>query len=113
MGAITTHVLDTAHGTPARGLRIEAFRDGVRIADGLTNADGKLDQPVVEGAAFTTGRYEMLFHAADYMRARGVHLTEPPFYDVIRIAYGIADPTQHYHVPLLLSPYGYTTYRGS
>lgn len=111
MGRLTTHVLDTARGVPAAGLRIELFRDGARVAEAVTNADGRCDAPLLEGAGFATGRYELRFHAGDYLRAAGT-LPDPAFLDVIPIAFGIAEDA-HYHVPLLLSPYGYATYRGS
>jgi 5-hydroxyisourate hydrolase len=115
MGKLTTHVLDTAAGKPAAGLKIELFRDGgsTPLKTLETNADGRADGPILEGAGFTAGRYELRFHAGDYLRGRGADLTEPAFLDVIPIAFGIADPAGHYHVPLLLSPYGYSTYRGS
>lgn len=116
-GRLTTHVLDTAGGCPAAGIRIEVFRlaGGAReaLATLQTNADGRCDGPVLEGADFTAGTYELVFHAADYFRAAGVDLPEPPFLDVVPIRFGIAEPGQHYHVPLLISPYGYSTYRGS
>ena len=115
MGRLTTHVLDTATGKPASGLRIELFRLGEAspIKTIHTNADGRADAPLLEGDAFRPGRYELLFHAGDYLRALGVKLTEPAFLDVIPIRFGLADGAAHYHVPLLLSPYGYSTYRGS
>ena len=115
-GKLTTHVLDTARGEPARGLRVVLYRvEGDRrteVADAETNADGRLDAPMLEGDAFATGTYELEFHAADYLRASGLTLREPPFLDVVPIRFGMAEAT-HYHVPLLLSPYGYSTYRGS
>ena len=115
MGRLTTHVLDTAAGRPAAGLAIELFRLGggeERVAAVTTNADGRVDRPLLEGAALVAGVYELRFHAGDYLRASG-KLPEPPFLDVIPIRFGIAAPGEHYHVPLLLSPYGYSTYRGS
>lgn len=116
-GRLTTHVLDTARGRPAAGLRIEAFRlsDETRepLASLTTNADGRCDGPVLEGAAFRTGTYELLFHVAAYFRAAGVDMPQPAFLDAVPVRFGIADPGQHYHVPLLVSPYGYSTYRGS
>jgi 5-hydroxyisourate hydrolase len=115
MGRLTTHVLDTASGRPAAGLVVELWRDG--DADCLktvtTNADGRLDGPILEGDAFTAGTYELRFRAGDYLRGLGIELPEPAFLDVIPVRFGIADASQHYHVPLLLSPYGYSTYRGS
>ena len=112
MGRLTTHVLDTALGRPAAGLGIELFRLGdgeERLKAATTNADGRVDGPLLEGDAFAAGVYELRFH---YLRASG-HLPEPLFLDVIPIRFGIAAPGEHYHVPLLLSPFGYATYRGS
>lgn len=118
MTGLTTHVLDTASGTPAEGLRIDLYRltGEVRekIKQVVTNADGRVDGgPILLSETFLVGEYELVFHAGDYLRARGVELTEPAFLDVIPIRFGISDTTAHYHVPLLLSPYGYSTYRGS
>jgi 5-hydroxyisourate hydrolase len=115
MGRLTTHVLDTANGKPAAGLKIELFRAGpdVLLKTIRTNADGRADAPLLEGEGFAAGQYELRFHAGDYLRAAGVVLPEPAFLDVIPIRFGIADAAAHYHVPLLLSPYGYSTYRGS
>lgn len=116
MGRLTTHVLDQAAGRPAAGLRIELWRldgQGALLKTVTTNADGRCDGPLLEGGALTPGRYELRFHAGDYLRSSGVRLTEPAFLDVIPIQFGIADTAAHYHVPLLLSPYGYATYRGS
>jgi 5-hydroxyisourate hydrolase len=124
MGRLTTHVLDTASGTPAAGLKVELFRvdahatsPGASQATSLmvvtTNADGRIDAPLLEGTAFAAGVYELRFHAGDYLRKAGRALPDPLFLDVIPIRFGIADAEAHYHVPLLLSPYGYSTYRGS
>ena len=117
MGRLTTHVLDTSWGLPARAMRIELFhRDGaepVRLVDTRTNADGRCDAPLLEGAAFATGTYELAFHAGDYFAGRGVALPTPRFLDVIVIRFGLSAADAHYHVPLLVSPYGYSTYRGS
>ena len=117
MGRLTTHVLDTSLGRPAHGLRLTLDRlDGaarIRLAEGMTNDDGRLDAPLLDGAAFAPGTYEITFHAGAYLRATGQALPEPPFLDDIPIRFGIADPQAHYHVPLLLSPFGYSTYRGS
>jgi 5-hydroxyisourate hydrolase len=115
MGRLTTHILDTASGRPAAGLVVELWRvDAAHCLNRITtNADGRMDGPVIEGAAFTTGIYELRFRAGDYWRSCGIALAEPAFLDVIPVRFGIADPSQHYHVPLLLSPYGYSTYRGS
>jgi 5-hydroxyisourate hydrolase len=117
MGRLTTHVLDTSAGLPGRGIRIELFRieggQRTRIAEATTNADGRCDRPILEGEACSRGRYELVFHAGAYLKARGITLTDPAFLDEIPIRFGIASPDQHYHVPLLLAPYGYSTYRGS
>jgi 5-hydroxyisourate hydrolase len=116
VGRLTTHVLDTATGRPAAGLKIELYwLDGgdTHLKTIHTNHDGRADGPILEGSVFTAGLYELRFHAGDYLRAAGVSLPDPPFLDVIPIRFGIADPSAHYHVPLLLSPYGYSTYRGS
>jgi 5-hydroxyisourate hydrolase len=112
LGKLTTHVLDTALGKPAAGLRIDVWHDGL-IKTIVTNADGRADAPLLEDAAFTAGQYELRFHAGDYLRAQGLKMAEPLFLDVIPIQFGIADASQHFHVPLLLSPFGYSTYRGS
>ncbi|MGG7519029.1 hydroxyisourate hydrolase [Allorhizobium undicola] len=118
MTGLTTHVLDTALGKPAEGLRIHLMRmegdEAQLIKTVFTNADGRVDGgPVLAGEDFRPGQYELLFHAGDYLKAQGFALSEPPFLDVIPIRFGISDITAHYHVPLLLSPYGYSTYRGS
>jgi len=116
-GRLTTHVLDTASGNPAAGLRIELFRcDGEErssLRTATTNRDGRCDEPLLSGDAMTSGTYELVFHVGDYFRAQGAAGEEPPFLDIVPIRFGIADPAAHYHVPLLASPYGYTTYRGS
>lgn len=115
MGRLTTHVLDTAHGIPASGMRVElrAAESGEQLAGLATGADGRTDAPLLQGAALRAGRYTLTFHVADYFRALGVALPDPPFLDIVRIDFGIADPAQHYHVPLLVSPWSYSTYRGS
>ena len=116
MGRLTTHVLDTAAGRPAAGVAIELFRldpDRQRLASLATNADGRCDRPLLEGAALAAGQYELLFRIGDYFAAQGHALPRPRFLDEVVIRFGIAAPDQHYHVPLLISPYGYSTYRGS
>jgi 5-hydroxyisourate hydrolase len=115
MGRLTTHVLDTSTGRPATGLKVELFRDRQTdpVVTAVTNSDGRLDGPILEADALTADRYELRFHVADYFRALGVTLPEPPFLDIVPIRFGIADTAAHYHVPLLISPYGYSTYRGS
>jgi 5-hydroxyisourate hydrolase len=112
MGKLTTHVLDTARGCPAKGLKLELWRDDTRLKSVTTNGDGRVDGSILEGSAFTSGTYELRFFAGEYLRAHG-KLPEPLFLDVIPIRFGIADANQHFHVPLLLSPFGYSTYRGS
>lgn len=117
MGRLTTHVLDTATGCPAADLRIELYRiAGERrelLLSVTTNADGRCDGPLLQGEQFVRGTYELVFHAGAYLRASGVALPEPPFLDLVPIRFGIAVTDQHYHVPLLISAYGYSTYRGS
>lgn len=117
MGRLTTHVLDTALGRPGQGIRIEVFRlEGEQrtpLKAVTTNADGRCDAPILEGGDLQAGEYELVFHAGDYLRQQGVAASEPLFLDVIPLRFGVSDASQHYHVPLLLSPYGYSTYRGS
>ena len=116
-GFLTTHVLDTARGIPAAGLTIDLFRiEGetrAHIRSLTTNADGRTDSQILPADEFTTGTYELLFHAGDYLTAIGTPPETPRFLDIIPIRFGISDVDSHYHVPLLLSPFGYSTYRGS
>ena len=117
MGRLTTHVLDTSAGRPAGGIRIELFRldGGVRekLTELTTNDDGRCDAPLLDDVDFRCGEYELLFDAGAYFEATGVTLPEPKFLDVVTIRFGVAEADQHYHVPLLISPFGYSTYRGS
>lgn len=115
MGRLTTHVLDTALGRPAAGLKVELFRAGETeaLVTTETNVDGRVDAPLLSGDQMKAGTYELRFHAGDYLRRSGSELGGVPFLDVVPIRFGIASAEQHYHVPLLLSPFGYTTYRGS
>jgi 5-hydroxyisourate hydrolase len=118
MTGLTTHVLDTALGKPAVGLEIDLYRlngdDREKLKTVVTNHDGRVDGgPILIGESFVAGEYELVFKAGDYLRRLGIPLTDPAFLDVIPIRFGISDVSGHYHVPLLLSPYGYSTYRGS
>lgn len=117
MGKLTTHVLDTANGRPAAGMRIDFSRidaRGPRLIQTLhTNAEGRTDQPLLADDAMRAGEFELTFHVADYFRGDGRALADPPFLDLVPIRFGIADPGAHYHVPLLCSPWAYSTYRGS
>lgn len=111
---LTTHVLDTAHGCPAKGLAVTLTRvaDGRVLQSIRTNADGRADTPLLEGDQFQFGIYELSFAAGDYFRSLGLKLPEPAFLDLVPIRFGISE-RRHYHVPLLVSPYGFSTYRGS
>ena len=117
MGRLTTHVLDTARGVPGAGIVIDLYRhDGDKpayVKCVTTNEDGRCDAPLLEGPALTAGTYELVFHAGDYFRGLGLALPDPPFLDLVPIRFSVADENAHYHVPLLLSPWSYSTYRGS
>jgi len=117
MGKLTTHVLDTANGKPAAGVRIELSRAHGDVYRPLktvyTNADGRTDEPLLDTEAMMSGRYELVFHIAEYFRKLGTSMTAPPFLDQIPLRFAIADPALHYHVPLLATPWSYATYRGS
>ena len=119
MGHLSTHVLDTAHGCPAAGMTVTLQRVGpdgrAQTVKAVTlDADGRSDGgPLLDAAAMAAGRWRLLFEVAPYFRARGVDLADPPFVDTVQLDFGIADAGGHYHVPLLVSPYGYSTYRGS
>jgi 5-hydroxyisourate hydrolase len=117
MGHLSTHVLDTAHGCPAAGLRVTLQKieaaGPVVLKQFALNADGRADGPLLDASQMAVGAYRLLFEVAPYFRARGVELPEPPFIDVVQLDFGIADAAGHYHVPLLVSPYSYSTYRGS
>ena len=115
-GYLTTHVLDTAQGCPAAGLKIELFKLEVsgrtRVRTLVTNSDGRTDEKILPEAEFEIGEYELVFHAGVYLDASGAPVETPRFLDVIPLRFGMSEAT-HYHVPLLLSPFGYSTYRGS
>jgi len=114
---LSTHVLDTARGQPAAGMRVTLERvapEGTqRLGVYTLNAAGRNDAPLLAPDDFTAGTYRLGFAVADYFRAQGVALPEPPFLDVVWLDFGVAAPEQHYHVPLLVSPWSYSTYRGS
>ncbi len=122
-GHLSTHVLDTVHGCPAAGMRVTLSRfaadaaapqESAVIGQWTLNADGRTDGgPILVSAAMVCGRYRLAFHVGDYFRERGMKLAEPPFLDVVVIDFGIADPAGGYHVPLLVTPWSYSTYRGS
>jgi 5-hydroxyisourate hydrolase len=110
MGKLTTHVLDTAQGRPGAGILVELFRlegeTATPVASVTTNRDGRTDAPLLEGEKLRAGTYQLLFHVGAYFKSQG-------FLDAVPIRFTIADAAAHYHVPLLCSPWGYTTYRGS
>lgn len=114
MARVTTHVLDTARGTPGADIKIDFFVVGGErrlIGSAVTDRDGRADLGGQSGVS--PGVYELVFHAGDYFRRRGIAIADPPFLDVIPIRFGLADPQAHYHVPLIVSPWSYSTYRGS
>lgn len=118
-GKLTTHVLDTAYGRPAEGLTIELWLidsssgEKTQLKTTITNSDGRTDAPLLAGDELKSGIYELVFVVGDYFAQRSDNLPNPMFLDRIPIQFGIADPSTHYHVPLLVSPYSYSTYRGS
>jgi len=116
-GFLTTHVLDTARGVPAAGMAIDLFllegETRTHIRSMTTNSDGRTDSQILPAGEFATGTYELVFHAGAYLDATGTPPEDPRFLDVIPIRFGVSDAQSHYHVPLLLSPFGYSTYRGS
>ncbi len=113
MSRLTTHVLDTMHGCPAAGVVLRLLCGGEVLAETATNADGRCDTPLLSGETMKPGVYRLEFGVGAYYRGQSVALAEPAFLEVVAIEFGIADATAHYHVPLLVSPYGYSTYRGS
>ena len=116
MGRLTTHVLDTALGKPAAGVEVVLYRvnpELQELAREQTNHDGRLNQPILEGDELVAGVYELVFQAGDYFRNQSLDLAEPLFVDEVVLRFGISQSDQHYHVPLLVSPFAYSTYRGS
>ena len=117
MGHLSTHVLDTAHGQPAAGMKVTLQKlqgeTAVTVKSLTLNHDGRADGPLLAAAEMAVGRWRLLFEVAPYFRQMGVQLPEPPFIDTVQLDFGIADAAGHYHVPLLVSPYSYSTYRGS
>jgi 5-hydroxyisourate hydrolase len=117
MGKLSTHVLDTVRGKPAQGVRIDLYRVGADhrelLRQTVTNHDGRCDEPLLQGDALQKGVYELVFHAGDYFAGLGVPADEPRFVDQIALRFGVAHPDQNYHVPLLVTPWTWSTYRGS
>ena len=119
MGILTTHVLDTASGLPGKNIQLRLYRcstnggEDILLVTALTNDDGRCNEPLLDGDDMACGPYRLEFDVADYFIQQGHDLPNPPFLDTIDIRFGISDPDSHYHVPLLVSPYGYSTYRGS
>jgi 5-hydroxyisourate hydrolase len=117
MGRLTTHVLDTANGKPGGGMRVRLYRKSGEhcelVKEISTNADGRCDAPLLEGSAFTTGTYRLVFSAGAYFVEQGLKVPQPMFVDDVTLDFGVADAGTHYHVPLLVSPYSFSTYRGS
>jgi 5-hydroxyisourate hydrolase len=116
MARLSTHVLDLAAGKPAAGIKIELYQLAPRrklLKTLTTNADGRTDSPLLSGDTIPTGKFELVFYAGEYLISKKHKLPDPPFLDDVVVRFGIAEATGHYHVPLLLSPFGYSTYRGS
>jgi 5-hydroxyisourate hydrolase len=118
MAGLTTHILDTSIGRPAAGVEIELHAVGANgartlVARARTNADGRTEAPLLSAAEARVGTYELSFHVGAYFRDRGAPTAEPPFLDVVPIRFAVADPGAHYHVPLAVTPWSYSTYRGS
>ena len=117
MGRLTTHVLDTAHGCPGAGIKLRLYSENqaqpVLIRECDTNADGRCDEPLLTGEQIAAGRYRIDFEVGTYFRGKGVKLADPAFLETVSLRFGIADTQAHYHVPLLVSPFSYSTYRGS
>jgi 5-hydroxyisourate hydrolase len=117
-GRLTTHVLDLSIGRPASGVLVELWlvssdNKSEFLQNSYTNEDGRVNQPLLEGDSMKKGTYEIRFHVGDYYRKRGAIAGDPSFLDCVPVRFGISEPASHYHVPLLISPGGYSTYRGS
>ncbi len=118
-GKLTTHVLDTAHGCPAASMTVELWTVDPQTSQKMllkttsTNSDGRTDAPLLSAGELKVGVYELVFSVGDYFAQKSVHTPNPPFLNQVPIQFGIADPDAHYHVPLLASPWSYSTYRGS
>jgi len=115
MGGLTTHVLDTAQGKPGAGITVELYAIGDErqlLKSALTNGDGRTDEPLLQGESFRSGVFELVFAVGEYFARSGLGASDPPFLDQVSVRFGIADD-KHYHVPLLVSPWSYSTYRGS
>ncbi|MYN38444.1 hydroxyisourate hydrolase [Duganella sp. FT109W] len=117
MGKLSTHVLDITQGKPGAGVKVALYAVGPQgrelLKSDVTNADGRCSTPLLEGDALKQGKYELVFSAGAYFDAQGVTLPEPKFIDEVTLAFGVADASQNYHVPLVVSPWAYSTYRGS
>ncbi|KAA9028583.1 hydroxyisourate hydrolase [Niallia endozanthoxylica] len=118
MTGITTHILDLTHGTPASHVKIELFiQEGTsgwkHLKTTATNDDGRLDVPLLTEEEMKIGVYELIFHIGEYFRRKDIPLPDPPFLELVPVRFGISDVNRHYHVPLLVSPWGYQVYRGS
>ena len=116
-GYLTTHVLDTARGLPAEGMKVDLYRidgaDWTHLTTKITNSDGRTDGPILPADEFRVGKYELLFYVGEYLDRIGAPAEVPRFLDEVPIRFGISDRTSHYHVPLLISPFSFSTYRGS
>jgi 5-hydroxyisourate hydrolase len=118
LAGVTTHILDVTIGRPAQDVRVELYEleggsERRRIADVVTNTDGRTDKPLVTADQARAGRFELVFHVGDYFRSRRAELADPPFLDIVPIRFGVADAKAHYHVPLIVSPWSYSIYRGN
>lgn len=113
MSGLTTHVLDTMHGRPAAGMSLRLLRGDETLTEAVTNVDGRLEAPLLSGSALRAGGYRLEFDVGEYFRDMGVPLHEPSFLETVVIDFSVTEPNGHYHVPLLVSPYAYSTYRGS